>query len=94
MTRETPLEATREAAEAIRCLNHQTRSGAAQSDVVLDVVDVYDLLAELGLMSARLPQLLRQLEAHPRTASAFSAMTGQSLFTWVSRIWRTRRPPS
>ena len=58
----TPAELTaaaRSAAEAIRSLNHQTRLGAAQ----LDVSDVYDLLAELSLLTGRLPQLLGQLEA-------------------------------
>lgn len=57
----TPAELTATAgtaAEAIRTLNHRTRPGAAQ----LDVTDVYDLLAELALMTSRLPQLLRQLE--------------------------------
>lgn len=54
----TPQEAAQNAAEAIRALNHATRSGTVE----LDVVDVYDVLAELALMSARLPQALRQLE--------------------------------
>lgn len=54
----TPTELTATAAEAIRALNHHTRPGAAQ----IDVSDVYDLLAELALMTSRLPQLLRQLE--------------------------------
>lgn len=57
----TPAELTAAAgaaAEAIRALNHHTRPGAAQ----LDVTDVYDLLAELALLTSRLPQLLRQLE--------------------------------
>ncbi len=44
-------------AEAIRFLNHATRPGAAQ----IDVVDVYDLLAELAVLAGRLPQLLGQL---------------------------------
>ena len=52
-----PVEEASSAAEAIRSLNHQTRSGT-----VLEVVDVYQLLAELSLMSGRLPQLFRQLE--------------------------------
>lgn len=52
-----PLEEASSAAESVRALNHQTMAGA-----VLDVVDVYSLLAELSLMSGRLPQLLRQLE--------------------------------
>jgi hypothetical protein len=58
----TPVELTATAgiaAEAIRSLNHHTRPGAAE----LDVSDVYDLLAELALMTSRLPQLLGQLEA-------------------------------
>lgn len=58
----TPAELTaavRSAAEAIRSLNHAVRPGAAQ----LDVGDVYDLLAELALLTSRLPQLLGQLEA-------------------------------
>lgn len=54
----TPQEAAQSAAEAIRALNHATRSGAVE----LDITDVYDVLAELALMSARLPQALRQLE--------------------------------
>lgn len=52
-----PLEEASSAAEAIRALNHQTRSGT-----VLDVVDIYHLLAELGLLTSRLPQLFGQLE--------------------------------
>ena len=52
-----PVEEASRAAEAIRALNHQTTAGA-----VLDVVDVYSLLAELSLLSGRLPQLFRQLE--------------------------------
>jgi hypothetical protein len=54
----TPQETAGSAAEAIRTLNHQTRPGAVQ----LDVTDVYDLLAELALMTSRMPQLLHQLE--------------------------------
>ncbi|GAB3851819.1 hypothetical protein GCM10028801_01930 [Nocardioides maradonensis] len=57
MTREEALTAAQSAAESIRALNHHTMPGA-----VLGVVDVYSLLAELSLMSGRLPQLLRQLE--------------------------------
>lgn len=57
MTREEVLEAAQSAAEEVRALNHQTRSRA-----VLDVIDVYQLLAELSLMTGRLPQLFRQLE--------------------------------
>lgn len=53
-----PLEEARSAAESIRALNHRTMTGGAE----IDVVDVYDLLAELGLLTGRLPQLLRQLE--------------------------------
>ena len=56
---EKPTPRMPNSAEAIRALNHQTLSGAAE----IDVVDVYDLLAELALMTGRLPQLLRQLEA-------------------------------
>ncbi len=52
-----PQEEAQSAAESIRALNHQTMSGTA-----LGVVDVYDLLAELGLLTGRLPQLFRQLE--------------------------------
>lgn len=52
-----PLEEASNAAEAVRALNHQTRSAAA-----LDVADVYQLLAELSLLTGRLPQLFRQLE--------------------------------
>lgn len=62
----TPAELTATAgtaAEAIRSLNHAVRPGAAQIDAGLDVTDVYDLLAELALMTSRLPQLLGQLEA-------------------------------
>lgn len=54
-----PLEEATSAAEAVRVLNHQTRPGIVQ----MDVTDVYDLLAELALMTNRLPQLLGQLEA-------------------------------
>lgn len=53
----TPQEAAGTAAEAIRALNHATRPGAA-----LDVTDVYDVLAELAMLAARLPQALRQIE--------------------------------
>jgi hypothetical protein len=53
----TAQEAAGRAAEAIRTLNHRTLPGTAQ----LDVVDVYDVLAELALLAGRLPQLLRQL---------------------------------
>lgn len=52
-----PAEEASSAAEAVRALNHQTMSRG-----VLDVVDVYQLLAELGLLTGRLPQLFRQLE--------------------------------
>lgn len=52
-----PVEEASSAAECVRALNHQTRSGT-----VLDVVDVYRLLAELSLMAGRLPQLFGQLE--------------------------------
>ncbi len=55
-------QAARTAAEAVRALNHQTHPGATQ-DGGLDVTDVYDLVAELALMAARLPQALRQVEA-------------------------------
>ncbi len=61
-TPSTTQEAAGRAAEAVRALNHQTRPGPTQDGTGLDVVDVYDVLAELALMSARLPQLLRQLE--------------------------------
>lgn len=57
MTREEVLAAAQSAAEAVRALNHQTMAGA-----VLDVVEVYQLLAELSLLTGRLPQLFRQLE--------------------------------
>lgn len=59
----TPTEAAQQAAAAIRFLNHQTLPGVAQDDGGLDVVEVYDLLGELALMSSRLPQLLCQIEA-------------------------------
>jgi hypothetical protein len=62
----TPEEVTAAAgtaAEAVRSLNHTVRPGAAQIDAELDASDVYDLLAELTLMTSRMPQLLRQLEA-------------------------------
>ncbi|MBA3782289.1 MAG: hypothetical protein H0X12_10630 [Nocardioides sp.] len=63
MTPQEPAqEAARTAAEAVRALNHLTRPGATQ-DGGLDVTDVYDLVAELALMAARLPQALRQVEA-------------------------------
>lgn len=52
-----PLEEASSAAESVRALNHQTMRGAA-----LDVADVYQLLAELSLLTGRLPQLFRQLE--------------------------------
>lgn len=62
MTAQEPVqEAAQSAAEAVRSLNHQTRPGATQ-DGGLDVTDVYDLVAELALMTARLPQALRQIE--------------------------------
>lgn len=54
----TPAETASRAAEAVRALNHLTRPGVAE----VDVVDVYDLVAELTLMTGRLPQLLGQLE--------------------------------
>lgn len=54
----TPQETAERAAEAVRSLNHLTLPGAAE----VDVTDVYDVLADLALMSARLPQALRQLE--------------------------------
>lgn len=54
----TPRETAGMAAEAIRSLNHIVRPGAAQ----IAVTDVYDLLAELALMTSRLPQLFGQLE--------------------------------
>ncbi len=57
MTREDVLAGAQSAAEAVRALNHQTRSG-----MPLGVTDVYDLLAELALLTSRLPQLFRQLE--------------------------------
>ena len=52
-----PVEEASSAAEAIRALNHQTMRGR-----LLDVVDIYQLLAELSLLTGRLPQLFRQLE--------------------------------
>lgn len=52
-----PVEEASSAAEAIRALNHHTMSAG-----VLDVSEIYDLLAELSLMVGRLPQLFRQLE--------------------------------
>lgn len=52
-----PVDEASSAAEAIRALNHQTRSGTA-----LDVVDIYSLLVELSLLTGRLPQLFGQLE--------------------------------
>lgn len=52
-----PLEEASSAAESVRALNHQTMAGA-----VLDVAEIYSLLAELSLLTGRLPQLLRQLE--------------------------------
>lgn len=61
MTREEVLAAAQVAAEAVRALNHQTMCNGA-SDGAVDVVDVYSLLAELSLMTGRLPQLFRQLE--------------------------------
>lgn len=58
----TAREAAATAAEAIRSLNHQTHPGVVQIDAQLDVVDVYDVVAELALLAARLPQLLTQLD--------------------------------
>ncbi len=57
-TSSTAQQAVETAAEAIRALNHATRSGVVE----LDVTDVYDLLAELALLASRLPQALRHLE--------------------------------
>lgn len=55
----TPQETAETAAEAIRALNHQFRPGAAE----VDVTGVYEVLAELALLAARLPQLVGQVEA-------------------------------
>lgn len=52
-------EAAGKTADGIRALNHLTRRPAADE---LTVADVYDLLADLGLASDRLPQLLTQLD--------------------------------
>lgn len=57
-TPQTAQQAAERAAEAVRSLNHLTRSPAAE----LDVTDVYDVITELALLAARLPQALRQLE--------------------------------
>lgn len=46
------------AAEAVRALNHVTRAG----DGLVGPVDVYDTLAGLELLAARLPQALSQLQ--------------------------------
>ena len=46
------------AAEAVRALNHTTRAG----DGLAGPVDVYDTLAGLELLAARLPQALSQLQ--------------------------------
>ena len=58
---EQPLEAARGAADAIRFLNHTIRPGLA-TEGVIDVADLYDLLAELALLTSRLPQLFGQVE--------------------------------
>lgn len=51
-------KAARQAAAAVRELNHLTRPGVGG----LDVTDVYDVLAELALLATGLPQTLAQLE--------------------------------
>ena len=56
---EAPTAAAGRAAEAVRSLNHATRPGVAD----VDVVDAYDMLAELALLAARLPQTFAQIEA-------------------------------
>lgn len=48
------------AAEALRALNHTTRPG---STGLHTPADVYDTLAGLELLTARLPQVLTQLQA-------------------------------
>jgi hypothetical protein len=48
------------AAEALRALNHATQPGATG---LRGPVDVYDTLAGLELLTARLPQALAQLQA-------------------------------
>lgn len=51
------------AAEAIRSLNHATFPGAASTPGGLAwPSDVYDVLASLSVLAARLPQLLAQLD--------------------------------
>lgn len=53
-------ELASEAAEAVRSLNHATFPGA---DGLVWPSDAYDVIASLGLLAARLPQLLAQLDS-------------------------------
>lgn len=56
-TQATPSQLADQAAEAIRALNHITRSG----DSLQYPSDVHDVVANLKIMNQRLPQLLTQL---------------------------------
>ena len=55
-----PARQAEAGAEAVRALNHATRSCA---DGLVGPADVYDVLGSLATLAARLPQALAQLQA-------------------------------
>jgi hypothetical protein len=56
----SPARLADQAAEAIRSANHATFPGTS---TLVFPADVYDVIASLGVLAARLPQLLGQLDA-------------------------------
>jgi hypothetical protein len=63
MTEPSATDLANDAAEAIRSLNHATFPGTESTPGGLAwPSDAYDVVASLGLLAARLPQLLGQLD--------------------------------
>ncbi|WP_225102685.1 hypothetical protein [Streptomyces sp. CoH27] len=61
MTDKAPAQLADDAAEAIRALNHRTRSPQADWEYP---GDAYDVVGNLSTLAMRLPQLLEQIANH------------------------------
>jgi hypothetical protein len=61
--RRPAVDAAHVAAEAVRALNHATMPARYDDAGPVNVTHVYEILAQLTLMAARLPQALAQVDA-------------------------------
>ena len=70
----TPAELARQAAEAVRALNHATLPGAGGLEYP---ADAYEVTGQLAVLAARLPQALAQILGDHAAAGRITVVAGE-----------------